>query len=86
MTGNGEDFNALASRMSVWHAAAAEIPNEREIIHWPVEGTDAARAVRLGELYGRVMEAIASGHTDVSDELARVIACCTLWMEDLLQR
>ena len=70
----------------MWHAAALEIPNEREIIEWPVEGTEAARAVRLGELYGRVMEAIASGHTDVSDELARLIACATIWMEALAQR
>jgi hypothetical protein len=81
-----EDFNILAARASIWQHAALQIPTEREIADWPVEGDEAARAIRLSELCGDVMAAVGRGHTDVFDELSKVIACCTAWAEELAQR
>jgi len=89
MSDNGwplEDFNTLARRTAVWHAAAMEIPSERQIIQWPVEGDDAARIVRLMEIMGDVSAAVARGQADVTDELAKLIAACTIWMEALSER
>jgi hypothetical protein len=89
MSDNGwplESFNTLATRSAIWMAAAAEIPNERQIIQWPVEGDDAARIVRLTELCGDVAAAIARGHTDVAGELTKLLAATTIWLESLSQR
>jgi hypothetical protein len=78
--------DAAMPRGRVWRAAQAKIPTEREIADWPVEGDEAARAIRLSELCGDVMAAVGRGHTDVFDELSKVIACCTAWAEELAQR
>lgn len=87
MSANGdESFNVIAARTAVWHAAAAHIPAERDIVQWPVEGDDAARAIRLTQLCGDVMYAVLSGRTDLVEDLARVIACATLWAETLVQQ
>jgi hypothetical protein len=86
MSADSEDFNVVAARTTVWHHAAQHIPNERLIAQYPVDGTDAARAIRLTELVGDVMAAIARGYTSLDDELAKVIACATCWSEDLARR
>jgi hypothetical protein len=79
-----EDADSAFGR--VIRAVEDEIPNERQIIQWSVEGDDAARIVRLTELCGDVAAAIARGHTDVAGELTKLLAATTIWLESLSQR